>query len=209
MTNGRRVLVFGYGACGRGIAAAFRSAYAAVSVVETDPVARLEAFLDGFAVPEREDALRQADVVITATGAVGVVAGADLGLLKDDAVLCNAGHFPTEIAAGELTGSPDAAGVETTGEGIATIRLSDGRRVHLLAGGHMVNLAGPRPLGNSIESMDLGFALQARCLEAIATGSVDGGNQVIAVPRFIDEMVAQAFLDAYGASARPRPHEAG
>src|SRR5690348_3713563 len=90
MTNGRRVLVFGYGACGRGIAAAFRSSYATVSVVETDPVTRLEAYLDGFAVPDREDALRQADVIVTATGAVGVVGGTDLGLLKDDAVLCNA-----------------------------------------------------------------------------------------------------------------------
>jgi adenosylhomocysteinase len=209
MTNGRRVLVFGYGACGRGIAAAFRSAYATVSVVETDPVARLEACLDGFGVPEREDALRQADVVITATGAVAVVTGADLGLLKDDAVLCNAGHFPTEIAVGELAGAPDAAVVETGGEGITTIRLEDGRRIHVLTDGHMVNLAGPRPLGNSIESMDLGFALQARCLEAVANGSVTGGNQVVAVPRFIDEMVSRAFLDAYGASGTPRPQEAG
>jgi adenosylhomocysteinase len=209
MTNGRRVLVFGYGACGRGIAAAFRSAYATVSVVETDPVARLEACLDGFGVPEREDALRQADVVITATGAVAVVTGADLGLLKDDAVLCNAGHFPTEIAVGELAGAPDVAAVETGGEGITTIRLEDGRRIHVLTDGHMVNLAGPRPLGNSIESMDLGFALQARCLEAVANGSVTGGNQVVAVPRFIDEMVSRAFLDAYGASGTPRPQEAG
>ena len=209
MTNGRRVLVFGYGACGRGIAATFRSAYATVSVVETDPVARLEACLDGFAVPEREDGLRQADVVITATGAAAVVTGADLGLLKDDAVLCNAGHFPTEIEVGELTGAPDVAVVEMGGEGITTIRLEDGRRIHLLTDGHMVNLAGPRPLGNSIESMDLGFALQARCLEAVANGSVTGGNQVVAVPRFIDEMVARAFLDAYGASGTPRPEEAG
>ena len=68
----------------------------------------------------------------------------------------------------------------------------------------MVNLAGPRPLGNSIESMDLGFALQARCLEAIANGSIGGGSQVVAVPRFIDEMVARAFLDAYGAPGGPR-----
>ena len=117
MTNGRRVLVFGYGACGRGIAAAFRSAYATVSVVETDPVTRLEACLDGFAVPDREQALRQADVLITATGAIGVVTGADLGLLKDDAVLCNAGHFPTEIAVDELTGAPEIAEVEAGGRG--------------------------------------------------------------------------------------------
>ncbi len=209
MTNGRRVLVFGYGACGRGIAAAFRSAYAAVSVVETDPVARLEA------CPRR---LRR-----SRTG--GCAASGGRGHHRDGGCGCRRWRRP-RLAEGRRRALQRGAlpdrdrrrradritgrrGVETTGEGIATIRLADGRRVHLLAGGHMVNLAGPRPLGNSIESMDLGFALQARCLEAIATGSVDGGNQVIAVPRFIDEMVAQAFLDAYGASARPRPHEAG
>lgn len=207
MTNGRSVLVFGYGACGKGIAGAFRSAYATVSVVETDPVARLEACLDGFGVPSREDGLRQADVVITATGAAAVVTGADLDLLKDDVVLCNAGHFPAEISVGDLAGAADVAAREVDAEGILTLRLADGRRVHLLADGHMVNLAGPRPLGNSIESMDLGFALQARCLEAIATGSVNGGNQVVPVPRFIDEAVARAFLAAYRTPGSRLPAE--
>jgi adenosylhomocysteinase len=204
MTNGRRVTVFGYGACGKGIAAAFRSAHALVSVIETDPVARLEAYLDGFGVPAREEALRAADIVITATGAEGVVRGADLAELRDDAVLCNAGHFPVEIAVDELAGSAAVLRAEAAADGISTWHLDDGRRVHLLAGGHMVNLAGPRPLGNSIESMDLGFALQARCLEAIADGSIGDGHVVVAVPRFIDDLVARAFLDAYGTSgARP------
>jgi adenosylhomocysteinase len=201
MPNGRGVVVFGYGACGKGIAAAFRNAYAIVSVVETDPVARLEARLDGFGVPPRDEALRQADIVITATGAEAVITGADLDVLKDDVVLCNAGHFPAEIAVEQLAGSPAVSRVDAPADGITTLHLDDGRRVHMLAGGHMVNLAGPRPLGNSIESMDLGFALQARCLEAIANGSIGPGNAVVAVPKFIDEMVARAFLDAYGTSA--------
>jgi hypothetical protein len=64
----------------------------------------------------------------------------------------------------------------------------------------MANLAGPRPLGNSIESMDLGFALQARCLEAVAAGSLAGGHAVVPVPQFIDELVAVSFLDRYGRS---------
>ena len=204
MTNGRRAVVFGYGACGKGIAAAFRSAHAVVAVIETDPVARLEACLDGFGVPAREEALREADIVVTATGAESVVSGADLAVLRDDVVLCNAGHFPVEIAVDELAASPLVLRAEGAADGISTWHLADGRRVHLLAGGHMVNLAGPRPLGNSIESMDLGFALQARCLEAIATGSVGAGQVVVAVPRFIDERVARAFLDAYGtAGTRP------
>ena len=67
----------------------------------------------------------------------------------------------------------------------------------------MANLAGPRPLGNSIESMDLGFALQARCLEAVAAGSLGSGHVVVPVPRFIDELVATSFLDRYGRSGTP------
>ena len=171
-TNGKRVTVFGYGACGKGVAANFRAAHAVVSVVEVDPVMRLQALWDGFAVPDREDALRTADVVITVTGAQGVVTAADAPLLKEGAILANAGHFPWEIEAEALS----AAG--------ATV----------LTGGHMVNLAGPRPLGNSIESMDIGFALQARCLEAVAAGAVGAEACVVPVPRAIDEQVAAQFV---------------
>jgi len=172
-TNGKRVTVFGYGACGKGVAASFRNAYAIVSVVEVDPVKRLQALFDGFLVPEREEALRTADVVITVTGArSSVVTAADAPLLKPGAVLANAGHFPWEIQTEALT----AAG--------ATV----------LEGGHMFNLAGPHPLGNSIESMDIGFALQTRCLEAVATDVVGAESCVVPVPRAIDEQVASQFL---------------
>jgi adenosylhomocysteinase len=203
MTNGRRVAVFGYGACGKGVAANFRNACASVAVVEIDPVTRLEASLDGFAVPGREEALRDADAVITVTGAESVITADDLGFLKDDVVLMNAGHFPREIA---VDGLACAAGVVQrydAADGIETLRLDDGRRIHLLTRGHMANLAGPRPLGNSIESMDLGFALQARCLEAVAAGSLGGGHVVVPVPRYIDELVATSFLDRYGRSGSP------
>ncbi len=200
MTNGRQVAVFGYGACGKGVAANFRNACASVAVVEIDPVTRLEASLDGFAVPGREEALRAADVVITVTGAESVITAGDLGLLKDGAVLMNAGHFPREIAVDELAGAASVVERYPAADGIETFRLEDGRRFHLLTRGHMANLAGPRPLGNSIESMDLGFALQARCLEAVAAGSLGDGHAVVPVPRFIDELVAMSFLDRY---ARP------
>ena len=78
--------------------------------------------------------------------------------------------------------------------GMQTLLTRDGRHIHLLGEGHMVNLAGPNPLGNSIESMDLGFALQARCLEAIATGKVDPLAIVVPVPAHIDELVAGRTL---------------
>src|SRR3954466_11398356 len=96
-TNGKRVTVFGYGACGKGVAANFRNAHAIVSVVERDPVLRLQAMLDGFLVPDRDEALAAADVVIRVTGPRGVVTAPDEPLLKDGAILANAGHFPWEI----------------------------------------------------------------------------------------------------------------
>jgi adenosylhomocysteinase len=201
MTNGRQVTVFGYGACGKGVAANFRAAHALVSVVEVDPVARLRASLDGFAVPDRATALRRADVVVTVTGAAAVVTEADLDLLRDDVVLLNAGHFPREITVGPIAAAAQVAAREETGDGITTFRLADGRRIRLLTDGHMVNLSGPRPLGNSIESMDLGFALQSRCLEAVARGVVGPEHAVVPVPRSIDEDVAAAYLEQYGPPA--------
>jgi adenosylhomocysteinase len=195
VTHGEQVTVFGYGACGRGIAASFRGAYARVSVVDTDPVARLRAHLDGFATPPRDTAVAQADLIITATGARNLVTAADLGLLRDDVILANAGHFPAEIDAAGLIGAQAVASRREYDTDLLTLELRDGRRVHIIARGHMFNLAGPRPLGNSIESMDLGFALQARCLEAVASGSVDATSCVVPVPAVIDAAVARSYLD--------------
>ena len=151
--------------------------------------------LDGFLVPEREEALRSADVVLTVTGARDVVTATDLPLLRDGAILLNAGHFPWEIDVAGIEGSGELAAEPTTSEdGITTWRLRDGRALHLLTGGHMVNLAGPRPLGNSIESMDLGFTLQVRCLEAVARGEVGADACVVPVPPPNDAAVASAYL---------------
>ena len=196
-TNGRHVLVFGYGSVGKGIAASFRNAFATVSVVDVDPVLRLEASFDGFEVPERAAGLGAADLVITATGARDVISEADLDVLRDRVVLINAGHFPAEIAAERLMADPRVAQRRDGPEGITTLELTDGRAIHVLAGGHMVNLGGPRPLGNSIESMDLGFALQARCLEAIARGRCGSQDVVVPVPPAINALVAEAFLRLY------------
>ena len=194
-TSGEQVTVFGYGACGRGVAANFRGGYARVSVVDVNPVTRLQAHLDGFATPSREQAVAGADFIITVTGARDVLTAADLPLLKDGVVLANAGHFPAEIDAAGLMAAPEVTGQVEYAEDVMTLELADGRRVHLLSRGHMFNLAGPRPLGNSIESMDLGFALQARCLEAVATRTVDETSCVVPVPGRIDAAVATGYLD--------------
>lgn len=194
ITNGRRVTVFGYGSVGRGVAAYFRSYNAIVSVVETQPVLRLRALLDGFDVPNREAALASADIVVTVTGAPRVIVPADLATVRDGVVLISAGHLPWELDEPVLLADPSVASVDEVTDGITTLALRDGKRVHILTHGHMVNLAGPRPLGNSIESMDLGFTLQARCLEAVARGQVPRTACVVPVPAEIDALVASSYV---------------
>lgn len=197
-TNGKRVTVFGYGACGKGTAACFKNAYSAVSVVDIDPVTTLEAHLDGFSTPLRDEAIRLADIIVTVTGYPAILTAADIGLLKDGVILINGGHFPNEIDVAALRVDASVKRVDSYGQdGIETIHLKDGRRVFILGGGHMANLAGPRPLGNSVESMDLGFTLQARCLERVASGKLDASMCVVPVPRDIDAMVAAAYLDLH------------
>ncbi|NRP20596.1 Adenosylhomocysteinase [Ensifer adhaerens] len=195
-TNGKRVTVFGYGACGKGTAACFRNAYSAVSVVDIDPVAALEAHLDGFSTPRRDDAIRSADVIVTVTGSANILTASDLAAFKNGIILLNGGHFPHEIDIAGMRADTAVVSAENyLDEGIETLALADGRRVHSLGAGHMANLAGPRALGNSVESMDLGFALQARCLERVASRTLDASMCVVPVPGDIDAMVASAYLE--------------
>ncbi len=184
-----------YGSVGQGVALYFRNVFSLVSVLEPQPVLRLRALLDGYEVPDREDALANADIVVTVTGAPGIVTAADLPHLRDGVILVNAGHLPWEIDVDGLLADPSVASTDDVVDGITSVHLTDGRTIHILTRGHMVNLAGPRPLGNSIESMDLGFTLQARCLEAVATGTVDPTWCVVPVPASIDALVAAAYVD--------------
>ncbi len=194
-TNGRRVVVLGYGGVGKGLASNFRNNHAQVSVLELDPVLRMEALWDGFAVPDRQTALGRADIIFTATAGSAVIGPTDLDVVPDGAILVNVGHLPVEIDVPGIAASPLVEAQERADDGITTFRLRDGRSIHLLTDGHMVNLAGPRPLGNSIESMDIGFSLQVRCLEAVATGTVGPESCVVPVPRQIDEAVSRAYVE--------------
>ena len=190
--HGQRVAVFGYGACGRGVAANFRAAHAKVSVVDIDPVKRLQAHLDGFDTPHRDLAIASADFIVTVTGGRRVIGPEDIPLFKDGVILANAGHFPVEIDTKAI--AAEATSHDLFENAVEELRLADGRALRIVTGGHMVNLAGPRPLGNSIETMDLGFALQARCLEAVALGQIDRTECVVPVPRPINEQVAEAYM---------------
>lgn len=204
-TNGRRVVVFGYGGVGKGLALSFQRAHAAVSVLERDPVLRMEALWDGFAVPDRDEALVTADIVITATASHDILTARDLAILADGAILINVGHLPVEIDVAGMAADPSVVAFGPTDDGISTFELRDGRRIHVLTDGHMVNLAGPRPLGNSIESMDLGFSLQARCLEAVAKGEVGQESCVVPVPRRIDEWIAATYVELSRARVAAAP----
>ena len=194
-TNGKKVTVLGYGPCGEGVATCFRNAFSVVSVFDPDPVKLLEAHLDGFLTPERDEALATADVIVTVTGAEMVLRATDLPCLRDGAILVNGGHFPTEIDVDGISADDSVMKIQDLDrEGLRRLMLKDGTSLTVVTGGHMANLAGPRPLGNSIESMDLGFALQTRSLERVATGNLGADHCIVPVPRDIDEWVARTYL---------------
>jgi adenosylhomocysteinase len=198
MVTGRHVVVVGYGWCGRGIAQYFRSLGAQVGVVELDVMKAFEAALDGFRVASLAELAGWADVLITATGRERVVGAEVFDLLRDDVVLGNSGHFPWEIDVAALRAGADS--IDQVDDAIERIHRPNGGRVVLLAGGRMFNLAGREPKGNSLESMDLGFLLQALSLERVATDarSLVPGPQP--VPDDIERLIAGRFLDALGAS---------
>lgn len=188
----RRLVVLGYGWCGRGIALYGRAAGADVAVIEPDAVKALEAAIDGFAVSELTDELERGDVFVTATGGVGVITVDHVVRMRDGALIANAGHFDTEIDVVGMAAA--AAAITTRGADIRRYAFSGGTSVDLIAEGRMVNLAVGGSRGNSIEIMDLGFALQALSLERIALDprSLIAGDQP--VPADIDETVARAMV---------------
>jgi adenosylhomocysteinase len=182
--------VIGYGACGRGVARALRADGATVVVVERDPVKALEAVFEGMKVSPLDAALAEADVIVTVTGSTGVIGRRELGLVRDGALLANAGHF-SEIELGELG---DGARLRDD----ITEHVVAGRRIRLLGRGEMLNLAAAS--GNQIQVMDLGFALQAHSLRALAAdpGRFVAGPQP--VPPEIDDAVARAMLASLSTS---------
>jgi len=125
-TNGKRVTVFGYGACGKGTAACFRNAFSAVSVVDIDPVTALGAHLDGFSTPLRNEAIASADVLVTVTGFPAIITAADLPLIKDGAILMNGGHFPHEIDVAAFRQHPDVVRIDRyEADHIETLHLKE------------------------------------------------------------------------------------
>lgn len=161
---GKTFAVVGFGWCGRSLARTLRALGAVVIVVETHPVRALEAAFEGMLVTTIDRAAERADTLITVTGHPGVVRREQLLRLKDGAMLGNMGHFATEIDVDALHAM--ATGSRHVNTHVEEFDLPNGRRVHLLARGEMLNLTAAT--GHQIEVMDLGFALQAHAMRILA-----------------------------------------
>jgi len=191
---GRTVVVCGYGMCGRGVASRARGLGAKVVVTEVDPLPALEAAMEGYGVLPLREAARIGDVFVTVTGDRGVIRREHLEVMKDGAVLANAGHFDVEIdktALEEL-----AEGKRRIREFVDEYRLADGRRLHLLAEGRLVNLAAAE--GHPAAVMDMSFANQALAVEWVVKNRGLLGAGVHPVPAEIDAEVARLKLRAMG-----------
>lgn len=196
MPQGKRFMIVGYGWCGRGIAHYMRANGAEVTVAEIDEIKALEAALDGFRVGDVAALIAGADVVITATGVDGVIGADELELAPDGILLANTGHFDREIDVVAL----NAQTAERIPLGDVLVRhvLTDGRSIDLIAEGRMFNLAGSQPKGNTIESMDMGFALQARSLERVARAHATLPHGAQPVPDDINRALARQFTRQMG-----------
>jgi adenosylhomocysteinase len=193
MIPGRRFVVIGYGWCGRGVARYLKALGGQVAVAEVDEIKAFEAALDGHLVDDLENLLPWGQAVITATGAANVLRAEHLPLLRSGVVLGNIGHFPWEIDTAAL--ADQAASRQVLDEGLESFRMPDGRELVLIADGRMFNLAGRAPMGNSIASMDLGFLLQARSLERVATAPETLLPGAQAVPDDIDRSIARRMVE--------------
>jgi adenosylhomocysteinase len=191
---GRRVVVCGYGWCGRGIAMRARGMGARTIVAEVDPVRALEALMDGHDVMPLAEAARVGDVFITATGDINVIDEHHLRAMKDGAIVANAGHFNVEINIPALERM--AVSRRTLRDFVEEFTLADGRRIYLLAEGRLVNLAAAE--GHPAAVMDMSFANQALAIEYLAKEGGSLSPQVYPVPKAIDDEVARLKLASMG-----------
>ena len=188
LVAGKTVVIAGYGWCGRGVAMRAAAMGARVIVTETDPHRAFEAVMDGCEVTTMDHAASRGDVFLTLTGNTRVIRREHFEKMKDGALLGNAGHFDVEICKGDLKDL--ATSVEETRPGVETFTMADGRRLHLLGEGRLVNLACAD--GHPVEIMDLSFALQLESVVYLTKNSLKAG--IYDVPPAIDHGVMEAKL---------------
>ena len=191
---GKRVVIAGYGWCGRGCAMRAKGLGAHVIVTEVDPIKAIEAVFDGFEVMPMEKAAEKGDIFVTLTGDKDVITRKDMEKMKDGVLLANAGHFDVEINKNDL----NALAIRHF-EGrhnIESYELSDGRIINLLAEGRLVNLAAGD--GHPAEIMDLSFAVQALAAEYLLHKGKSLENRVYVLPKETDMAVASVKLHSMG-----------
>ena len=194
MVAGKTVVVAGYGWCGKGIAMRAKGMGANVIVCEVDPFKALEATMENFRVMPMDQAARLGDLFITATGCKDIIVKRHFQVMKDNALLCNSGHFDCEVdvaALGEM-----AAERFDRRANIRGYRLPDGRTLNVLAEGRLVNLAAGN--GHPAEIMDMSFAVQALSLEWLAKHRGELEKKVYNVPDEIDDQIGRVKLAAMG-----------
>jgi adenosylhomocysteinase len=192
--GGKNVVIAGYGWCGKGLARRAAGLQARVIVCEVDPVRALEAVTDGFAVMPLEDAAERGDFFITSTGTHAVFRREHFERMKDGAVLSNAGGLDTEIDVPALEAMADEK--REARRQITEYRLPDGRRLHLLAGGRLVNIAGGD--GHPVEIMDLSFTVQALAIHHLGRRRGELPPGVHPLPPEIDRDIAAMKLESLG-----------
>jgi len=191
---GLKFVVSGYGWCGRGVAMRAKGLGADVIVTEVDPTRAIEAAMDGFRVMPMREAAKLGDVFVTVTGNKGVLGSEHFQLMKDGAVVANAGHFNVEIDLPALeklsTSRREARPL------VEEFQLKDGRKIYVLGEGRLVNLATAE--GHPASVMDMSFANQALAAEYMAQRSKELKPQVYSVPEHLDKQIARLKLDAMG-----------
>jgi adenosylhomocysteinase len=191
---GKRLVVYGYGWCGRGIAMRAKGHGAHVIVCEVDPLRALEAVMDGYEVMPGIDAAREGDIFITVTGDKHAISGQHFGVMKSGAIIANSGHFNVEIDIPAL--AEMAVARREARPFVEEFELGDGRRIFLLGEGRLINLAAAE--GHPAAVMDMSFANQALSAEHMAKHASELEKKVYVVPEEIDREIARLKLETMG-----------
>jgi adenosylhomocysteinase len=195
LVAGRRVVVIGYGWCGRGVAMRAKGHGAHVIVCEIDPLRALEAVMDGYDVMPSIEAAEEGDIFISVTGGRDSLAKQHFQVMKDGAIVANSGHFDVEINKNDLDAVTDRK--RQIRPNVEEHLTTDGRRINLLADGRLVNLAAAE--GHPAAVMDMSFANQALSAEYMAKNASSLERKVYVVPEEIDKEIARLKLDSMGA----------
>src|SRR6188472_4521332 len=193
MMAGKVAVVGGYGDVGKGSAESLRGAGARVIVTEIDPICALQAAMDGYAVKKMDDAVKEADIVVTATGNFGIILARHFESMKDKAIVCNIGHFDNEIDVAWLNKNASKDEVKPQ---VDLYTLKNGRQVILLAEGRLVNLG--CATGHPSFVMSNSFTNQTLAQLELCQNSKNYKNDVYTLPKHLDEKVARLHLEKIG-----------